>query len=146
MSLSKYCRNIFKATLVAVTISLFFFTSASSAYAVSQLSTISKTLPVTAGGFDYERTKNIYADARVGAATVQLPPGETGTIELIKIVGPDNEVEFQCTDIDVSNGVDIISACGGPAYLAAGPTTYEAMGRNFGPDEDVAFKINLDIS
>lgn len=87
---------------------------------------------------------DVQKDLIIGSAVVSLPEGETGTIDQIVITGPDGQREFGCENIKVENGTDLIKSCGGPAYLKAGKTKYQARGSNFQPNPNV--KLGIDLS
>ncbi|MDZ8187554.1 MAG: hypothetical protein RMX96_22225 [Nostoc sp. ChiSLP02] len=88
-------------------------------------------------------TQPLPAKTVVRSAKLFLAAGETGTINKIKITGP-NGVEFGCQDIKVKDGVDLIKACGGPAVLeAGGPITYVAQGSGFAPELNTEIQVVL---
>ena len=140
MNLMKYCRNILKTVLVALVVGLFFFSSASSAYAGSP---DSKSISVKDGSFSYMNKMTIPA-AGITSVTVDLPPGETGTIDMISITGPGDKLEFGCGPVEVSDGDNLLSICG-TSYLdlMEGDTTYKADGSGFSPDPNVTLGVNF---
>lgn len=105
---------------------------------------ITEKAPITEGKFSIDTTTTPLPDKTViRSAKLFLPAGETGTINKIKITGP-NGLEFGCQDIKVKNGVDLIKACGGPAVLeAGGAITYVAEGSGFAPKLNTKIKVVL---
>ncbi len=105
---------------------------------------ITEKAPITEGKFSIDTTTDPLPDKTViRSAKLFLPAGETGTINKIKITGP-NGLEFGCQDIKVKNGVDLIKACGGPAVLeAGGAITYVAEGSGFAPKLNTKLKVVL---
>ena len=102
---------------------------------------ITEKAPITGGKFSINTTTTpLPAKTVIRSAKISLAAGETGTINKIKITGP-NGLEFGCQDIQVKNGVDLIKACGGPAVLeAGGAITYVAEGSSFSP------KLNTNLT
>lgn len=133
-----------KVAMAVIAVSLFFCTPIALASNRPDV-LINKSLEVENGGFDYQITKPI-PGARIGKATVVLPPGESGKIDSIAIIGPDKKLEFACRNLPVMNGTDLITSCGGPAYLKAGDTTYMASGSGFKPDANTTLVIELDAN
>ena len=89
-------------------------------------------------------TKSDIPAFTVRSAIVYLPEEVSGDIDSINITGPDNKPEFGCVNIKgVTNGTNLISACGGPAVLKAGNTLYQAKGSNFAPGDQIKFSIQL---
>ena len=105
---------------------------------------ITEKAPITEGKFSIDTTTDPLPDKTViRSAKLFLPAGETGTINKIKITGP-NGLEFGCQDIKVKNGIDLIKACGGPAVLeAGGAITYVAEGSGFAPKLNTKLKVVL---
>jgi hypothetical protein len=102
-----------------------------------------KELPVQNGDFNYKNTKKLPYPAVVRSVKVCLePPSATGRIEQILITGPDGRIEFGCYPYAVEQGTNLIRACGGPAVLMPGDTTYQAIGSGFTP-ENVRLTVNL---
>ncbi|MGK7912528.1 MAG: hypothetical protein AB4050_13775 [Synechococcus sp.] len=93
------------------------------------------------GTFTVTTKADLPLSARVGSAVLSFdPPNASGTIDSIQIKNLDKPVgqqlEFGCGPLKVSDGkvsnvTDLITACGGPAYLAKGTTTYNASGSGF---------------
>lgn len=88
------------------------------------------------GSFTVSTKSDLPQSARVGSAILSFDPtSATGTIDSIQIQNldkpSDQQLEFGCGPLEVSNGTDLIAACGGPAYLAKGNTTYNAAGSDF---------------
>lgn len=107
---------------------------------------ISKSAPIKGGILKVDRSTDIPSPGgTVRKAVLSLPDGETGTIDSIVITGPGEVREFGCSGLKVQNGTDLIKACGGPAVLKPGPTTYQASGSNFGPEPDVTLSVALDL-
>jgi hypothetical protein len=134
------------AKILAFALSFLIFCFPSSASAVpNTLATliITETAPITGGKFNINKTTPLPATTVIRSAKLSLPTGETGTINNIKITGP-NGLEFGCQDLKVKNGVDLIKACGGPAVLeAGGAITYVAEGSSFAPQLDTTLKVVL---
>ncbi|WP_335118922.1 hypothetical protein [Nostoc sp.] len=104
---------------------------------------ITEKAPITEGKFSIDTTTPLPEKTVIRSAKLFLPAGETGTINKIKITGP-NGLEFGCQDIKVKNGVDLIKACGGPAVLeAGGAITYVAEGSGFAPKLNTKLKVVL---
>ncbi|ACC83391.1 hypothetical protein [Nostoc punctiforme] len=105
---------------------------------------ITEKATITGGKFSIDTTTPpLPATTVIRSAKLFLPAGETGTINKIKITGP-NGLEFGCQDIKVKNGVDLIKACGGPAVLeAGGAITYVAEGSGFAPKLNTKLKVVL---
>lgn len=105
---------------------------------------ITEKAQITDGKFSIDTTTQpLPAKTVVRSAKLFLPSGETGTINKIRITGP-NGVEFGCQDIKVKDGVDLIKACGGPAVLeAGGAITYVAEGSDFAPKLNTNIKVVL---
>lgn len=123
----------FKILAVAFALLICVFSSTAIA---AQTCIMEGPVPIKDGSFSLSVTDPAPAFT-VRSAIVSLPDGETGDLESIIIIGPNGEREFGCGSkeypIKVENGTDLIPACGGPAVLKAGDTTYEAKGSNFGP-------------
>lgn len=135
--------NSFKILAVTFSLLLCFFTSPAIA-AQEHCRPPKGPIHVQNASFDYSNTGNINHDFTVRSAIVSLPEGETGTIDEIIITGPDGNREFGCSNIKVKNGTNLIPACGGPAVLKAGTTTYQAKGSYFEPQDTFGnFLINL---
>jgi hypothetical protein len=102
---------------------------------------ITEKAQISGGKFSIDTTTPaLPATTVIRSAKLFLEPGETGTINNIKITGP-NGVQFGCQNIKVQNGVNLIKACGGPAVLETGsPITYVAEGSDFAP------KLNTEIT
>ena len=88
------------------------------------------------GSFTVSTKSDLPQSARVGSAILSFDPSSaSGTIDSIQIANLDKpsgqQLEFGCGPLEVSNGTDLITACGGPAYLAKGNTTYNATGTDF---------------
>ena len=148
MTLVQSFRNIFKTMLVVLVAGFFFVSPVAMAdtmtAADARIPVIPKMLQVKDGGFSYtSEPKDIPGDIRIGSAIISLPKGESGTIDLIKITGPNGQLEYGCMNIRVANGVDLIKACGGPAYLDAGSTIYEAIGSGFAPNPNTTLEVDL---
>lgn len=105
---------------------------------------ITEKAQIISGKFSIDTTTQpLPAKTVIRSAKLSLPPGETGTINKIKITGP-NGVEFGCQDIKVKDGVDLIKACGGTAVLeAGGPITYIAEGSSFAPQLNTEIQVVL---
>lgn len=105
---------------------------------------ITEKAQITDGKFSIDTTTQpLPAKTVIRSAKLFLAPGETGTINKIKITGP-NGVEFGCQDIKAKDGVDLIKACGGPAVLeAGGSVTYVAEGSDFAPKLNTKIKVVL---
>ena len=131
-----------KTLATALIIFLFFFSSSVMAGEVNCV--VPRVVDIQNGSFSVSVTPNVPTDFTVRSAIVQLPDGVTGTIDQIKITGPDSQVEFGCPQIkNVKNGTNLIQDCGGPAPLKAGKTTYQAKGSNFQPSDEIKFSIKL---
>jgi hypothetical protein len=72
-----------------------------------------------------------------------MKEGVVKSIKITRKVGNDDVIEFGCVNLKVSQGTDLIKSCGGPALLAAGETTYQAAGADFGPEPNGTFSIQL---
>ena len=133
MNSLKMFRNPAKILAFALSFIIFCFTTGAIA-APSTFATliITEKAPITGGKFSINTTTTpLPAKTVIRSAKISLAAGETGTINKIKITGP-NGLEFGCQDIQVKNGVDLIKACGGPAVLeAGGAITYVAEGSGF---------------
>ncbi|MCC5624182.1 hypothetical protein [Nostoc sp. CHAB 5715] len=121
--------------------------SANANAAPSTLATliITEKASITGGTFSIDTTtpNPLPATTVIRSAKLFLPPGETGTINKIKITSP-NGLKFGCQDIKVKDGVDLIKACGGPAVLeAGGPITYVAEGSGFAPELNTNITVVL---
>ena len=145
MNLLQSCKNTFKALVIVLTTCLFFFPTVAIASTNNTFAVIIKEVSIKNGSLEvHPRTKELRDSGKVSAAIVSLPEGESGTINSIKITGPNNNTEFGCENIDVVNGTDLIKACGGIAYLEKGETTYEAMGSNFKPDTTLKIALKIE--
>lgn len=135
MNLLQSSKNALKTLVIVVTTCLFFFSPVAIASTDTNdvMDTVFKEISITKSDFQYSHQKIIPTSGRVSSAIVSLPEGESGTIDNIKIIGPNNELEFGCVNQNVVNGTDLIKSCGGNAYLKEGNTTYEANGSNFTP-------------
>lgn len=143
MNLLKNLSQSLKFLVVTLLFSLFLFSqSAIAAMGMSDIDSILKSIQIKGGEFSVDVTLPIKSKARIGSAVVVLPEGETGIIEEIAITGPDGKI-FGCVNQNVQNGTDLIDSCGGFAYLVPGDTTYQARGRNFKPQPDVEFSVEL---
>lgn len=135
--------NTLKTIGIALFASLFLFSSNSlAASQTTDIKDIWEKVKVENGNFSVKDIHPI-PSVRVEKAIIDLPQNEKGTIDNLSIIGPDNQIEFGCQNIDVVNGTDLIKACGGPANLKAGETTYKASGSNFRPESDTVLKIDL---
>ncbi len=140
MNLLQSCKSTLKTVIIALATCLFLFCPVAIA---STDNTLHFEVDVKNGGFSYENTKMI-PSARIQEAIISLPAGESGTIDSIEIIGPNNKREFGCKNLDVVNGTDLIKSCGGPAYLEKGQTIYKASGSNFAPNANTTLKIGLE--
>lgn len=147
-SLKKLLQGV-KILAVILTCSVFLFLQNAIAASESDC-LIPPTVNIENGEFDLNNLPiiDIPKPLRIASAVVSLPEGETGLIEQIKITNTslpmgENEIEFGCVNLKVQNGTDLIKSCGGPAYLKAGNTKYEAKGSKFNPESKVAFSIKL---
>jgi hypothetical protein len=104
---------------------------------------VEESITITGGSFNVNSPGSVPTPITIRSAIVSLPPGETGRVNQIVIIGPDGKREFGCQNIKVQNGTDLIKECGGPAVLQAGSTTYEAQGSNFSPNPNIQFSIDL---
>ncbi|BAZ31040.1 hypothetical protein NIES4074_35100 [Cylindrospermum sp. NIES-4074] len=138
----------------AIAVLIFVFSVALIASPLSAAADTPKPLPtlvdaiqecakIKKGGFNFSVKTSVPAPITVRSAVLSLPAGETGTINSIAITGPDGVREFGCVNTKVQNGTDLVKACGGPAALKAGPTTYAAQGSNFSPILKTKFCVNL---
>ncbi|MEH2160898.1 MAG: hypothetical protein V7K38_07585 [Nostoc sp.] len=135
------------AKVLAFALSLFIFCFPTAAMAVpNTLATliITEAATIDGGKFSINTTTNpLPAKTVIRSAKLFLAAGETGTINKIKITGP-NGLEFGCQDIRVKDGVDLIKACGGPAVLEpGGALTYVAEGSGFAPKLKTKLKVVL---
>ncbi len=105
---------------------------------------ITEQASIVGGKFSVDTTTEpLPSTTVIRSAKLFLPAGETGTINKIKITGP-NGIEFGCQDIKVKNGIDLIKACGGPAVLeAGGAINYVAEGSDFGPKPNSKLRVVL---
>ncbi len=103
-----------------------------------------ESIQITKGKFSVDVKAKVPGQITVRRAVVSLPSGETGKINKIVITGPNGKREFGCQGIQVKDGTDLIKACGGPAVLEAGKTSYIAEGSDFGPNPDAKLKVDLD--
>ncbi|MBD2449777.1 hypothetical protein H6G76_21930 [Nostoc sp. FACHB-152] len=105
---------------------------------------ITEKAQIKGGKFSIDTTTPaLPATTVIRSAKLVLAPGETGTINKIKITGS-NGIEFGCQNIKVKDGVDLIKACGGPAVLeASGPITYVAEGSDFAPKRNTQLQVVL---
>ncbi|NJM46501.1 MAG: hypothetical protein HC860_10210 [Alkalinema sp. RU_4_3] len=82
-------------------------------------------------------------------AILSLPRGQTGTITNITITGPsatpgEKGIVFQCSNVKIKDGLDLIKACGGPAELRpGGKLVYKATGGNFFPRPNFTLGVTL---
>lgn len=135
--------NSLKIIGISLVASLVLFSPSSLAEnQITDISDIREKVKVENGTFSFKDTQKI-PSARIEKAIIDLPKNEKGTIDNLSIIGPDNQTEFGCQNIDVVNGTDLIQACGGPANLKAGKTTYKASGSNFRPESDTVLRIDL---
>ncbi|NEO58384.1 MAG: hypothetical protein F6K54_38240 [Okeania sp. SIO3B5] len=140
--MEKLIRNLGKKILAITVACLVGFFSLP---AIAQATCIEEPpVPVENGSCSYTNTDPVPVDLTVNSAIIDLPPGETGTIDEILITGP-NGPEYSCSNINVANGTDLIPACGqGSAVLKAGMTTLEVQGSNFQPQTNFDdFRITL---
>jgi hypothetical protein len=132
----------FLVIILILSISLF-APAAIAAMGMPAIDSLFKSVLIKDGKFSFSKNNiNVPSDIRIGKAIVSLPPGETGKIDEISIVGPNGKI-FGCKNIKIENGINLIKACGGPAYSKAGNTTYQASGSNFQPKSSVKFGIEL---
>lgn len=127
----------------ALSFLMFFFpTTAMANSCQAAPGTVFKELPVNRGSFRYAVTKPVEKELAIRSVIVCLdPPIATGKIESIIIDGPSGR-EFGCFPTRVRQGTNLISACGGPAILRRGETTYRASGSGFTP-EQVKLTVSL---
>ncbi len=135
------------AGILALTLSFFLVVFASAAIAAPSnfADAVAKCVLIADGAFSVKAMGPVPSQATVTSAVVSLPPNEAGIIKEIAITGPDGQKEFGCQNLKVQNGTDLIKACGGPAVLKAGDTTYQASGSNFGPDTTSILSVTLDL-
>lgn len=141
MILLQRSKNALKTLVIVVGTCLFFFSPVAIASTENMPVPIMKEIHITKPDFEYSNHKPSDASVRISSAIVSLPEGESGTIDSIKIIGPNDELEFGCTNQNVVNGTDLIKSCGGNAYLKKGDTTYIASGSNF--KHDTTLEITL---
>jgi len=137
-----------KVFALAAVFSLFLFAQNATAQNFDMSSgTKMFSIPITQGKFDVDVPGiDVKDNFRVDSVIVSLPEGETGIIEEIVIIGPDNQREYGCVNQKVKNGVDLIKSCGGFAYLKKGSTVYQAKGSNFNPNRTIQLGVELSIS
>ena len=140
-SLRKFVSSV-KVLAVTLVLLLSFFSSAAMADEATCI--VRGPITIENGSFDYSKTRDVN-EFTVRSAIVSLPVGESGTIDSIKITGPDGKPELGCPTVkDVKNGTDLIPACGGPVVLKTGETIYAAKGSDCGPNGNIkSFKITL---
>ncbi len=136
--------NLFKKltrslTAIAIVLMVFLAVGVGPARAADCFQTVKANVQQD-GTFAVKVQGKIPADVRVGSAVLSFPASsDKGTIESIKIVDTDlpsyRQLEFGCGPLTVSDGTDLITACGGPAYLDKGNTIYKAFGSEFPPGE-----------
>jgi hypothetical protein len=127
----------------ALSLAMFCFPTTAMADCGPVPGTIFKAIPVQNGQFSYKATQTLPYPAVIRSVKVCVePPSATGRIEQIKITGPDGRIEFGCYPYAVEQGSNLIRACGGPAVLMPGDTTYQAIGGGFTP-ENVRLTVNL---
>jgi hypothetical protein len=133
-----------KIVTLAVLLLLVCFTS--TAMAAGNTVDLMKKIPIKGSTFEYSRTipNNPSETLTIRSARVTLLPATaTGTLDSIVITGPDGR-EFGCTGVKVTNGINLIKSCGGPATLkAGGATTYAVKGSNFGPESETTISVQL---
>ncbi|MBD2666021.1 hypothetical protein [Richelia sinica] len=146
MNFLKKSISLAKIFAFALSLLIFFGASTGTANAASGqfFDTISECVPVINGSFNVNLPGPVDNTTIIRSALVSLvPSGQSGLINSIVITGPDGSREFGCVNTKVQSGTDLIRACGGPAILEAGNTTYEAKGTNFGPSSKIKFCVNL---
>ncbi|MEH2011978.1 hypothetical protein [Nostoc sp.] len=145
MNLLKKSMCLAKVLAFALSFVLLCLPTAAMAATDSFFEGVEESIDIKGGTFVVDKPNGkVPEPTRISSAVVSLkPPNETGTINWIKITGPDKQVEFQCSGIAVQNNTDLIKACGGPAILQPGLTTYQAGGSNFGPDTSSTLSVDL---
>jgi len=67
-----------------------------------------------------------------------------GTVDVLKIARTDGKVIYNCVNLKVKKGTDLIRSCGGPANLTPGNTViYSASGSGFAPVTEGKFSVKL---
>lgn len=144
-SLKKFIQT---AKLLAFTLLLVISCFPTAAMAISQPNSgdflgLPQSVTIENGSFDVKVTGTLKEDTRIGSAIISLPPGETGVIEEIIILGPDGRIKYGCKNKPVKTDIDLIRECGEPAYLLQGETTYFAKGSGFKPELKTTLKVDL---
>lgn len=105
---------------------------------------------ITGGQFSVDTVSPpLSAETVIRRAIISLPSSETGKITSIKITGiipnkTEEQILFNCSNIKVQDGVDLIKVCGGPAELLAGvELRYQASGMGFNPDGNTILEVLL---
>ncbi|MBV6627773.1 MAG: hypothetical protein KI793_33435 [Rivularia sp. (in: Bacteria)] len=96
-----------------------------------------RRLILETGKENYEKSQTIYSPVDFNSVVVSLnPANQTGTIDKIRITGPDGKREFECKNREIENGDDLVKLCGaeGPLHLVKGDTKYEASVSGFKPN------------
>ena len=88
------------------------------------------------GSKDYENSQVLYSPLDFNSVKVSLSPSDqTGTIEKIRITGPDGEKELECDNQKIKDGDDLVELCVKPSvHLKQGNTKYEASVSGFEPN------------
>lgn len=141
--------NKFVSSIKVLVVTFLLFVSLFSATATAATCMTEGPVKIVDGNLQVSIADEIPADFTVRSAIVSLPAGETGVIDQIIIEGPGGQREFGCGPVKIEDQTDLISACGGPAVLKAGPTTYYAVGSKFQPQttfDSFAIKLCDDFS
>lgn len=103
---------------------------------------IEECVPVQEGRFRVRQKGEIKALTTIKSAVVKLnPPDLSGYIDRIQI--KQRVPNFECVDIPVKNGDDLIATCNkGSIHLSALPFVYSASGE-FDPPGDGQFCVEL---
>ncbi len=117
---------------------------------MEQVQDIMESVDVHKGTFSVQ-TKPIDVTTRiiVEKATVSFDPEtmKEGTVDVLKIAQTNGKVLYNCVNLKVKKGTDLIRSCGGPANLTPGNTViYSASGSGFGPETDGRFSVKLEAT
>ena len=92
MNLLQSCKDTWKTLVIIVSTCLFFFSPVAIASTDNMLDVIPKEVHVENGEFTVNHPGTVHESLVVRHAIVSLPEGESGTINSIKIIGPDKLV------------------------------------------------------
>ncbi|EAW36263.1 hypothetical protein [Lyngbya sp. PCC 8106] len=143
VNLLKKSLRLVNVCVLAISLMVLCFPTVAMADAENFTQAVEKSVMVHDGVLHVNKQGSVKQTEIIRSAIVSLPEGETGTVTSIIITGPDGQREFGCQNLKVQKGTDLIKECGGSAVLQEGLTIYQAEGRDFSPNPNAPFSVDL---